>query len=100
MTRSSQHRAVESHRAKLAQRGLVRFELQALKADRDLIRKLARKLIEEGPEAGQLRRTVEQAVGGGAPKTGGILAALRRSPLVGDELDFSRSREEGRHVDL
>jgi hypothetical protein len=32
--------------------------------------------------------------------TGGILAALRRSPLVGVDLDISRPRKEGRKVDL
>lgn len=100
MPSHSQSKAIESYRAKLAQRGFVRFELQTLEGDRDLIRKLARKLSEEGPEAGQLRRVVEQAVVGEPPKTGGILAALRRSPLVGVELDLSRSRDEGRQVDL
>jgi hypothetical protein len=39
-------------------------------------------------------------VAGEPPKAGGILAALRRSPLVGADLDLSRLREEGRKVDL
>ena len=34
------------------------------------------------------------------PAKGGILAALRRSPLVGAELDLERSRESSRSVDL
>jgi hypothetical protein len=33
------------------------------------------------------------------PKNGGILAALRRSPLVGTDLNLARSREGGREVD-
>ena len=33
-------------------------------------------------------------------RKGGILAALRRSPLVGADLDLPRSREAGRKVDL
>jgi len=33
-------------------------------------------------------------------KRGGIVAALRRSPLVGADLDMSRSREIGRIVDI
>ncbi|WP_407181792.1 hypothetical protein [Bradyrhizobium sp. STM 3562] len=37
---------------------------------------------------------------GEPPKPGGILTALRRSPLVGADLDLTRSREEGRKVDL
>jgi hypothetical protein len=31
---------------------------------------------------------------------GGIVAALRRSPLVGQDIDFSRRRVEEREVDL
>nr|WP_249795300.1 hypothetical protein [Bradyrhizobium sp. NBAIM08] len=84
----------------MTKRGIVRFELQALETDRDLIRTLARKLTEEGPEAGDLRRTVQQAVSGEPPKAGGILSALRRSPLVGADLDLTRPREEGRKADL
>lgn len=35
----------------------------------------------------------------GFAEPGGILAALRRSPLVGADLDFSRSHESGRKID-
>ncbi|WP_439402633.1 hypothetical protein ACNJYA_09500 [Bradyrhizobium sp. DASA03068] len=100
MSNNAQKRAIENYRSRLTKRGIVRFELQALKADRDLIRTLARKLTEEGPEAGHLRRTVQQAVSGEPSKPGGILTALRRSPLVGADLDVTRPREEGRKVDL
>jgi hypothetical protein len=54
----AQKRAIENYRSRLTKRGIVRFELQALEADRDLFRTLARKLTEEGPEAGHLRRTI------------------------------------------
>jgi hypothetical protein len=37
---------------------------------------------------------------GELPARGGILAALRRSPLVGEELDLTRPQMEGRPVDL
>jgi hypothetical protein len=33
-------------------------------------------------------------------KKGGILAALRRSPLVGSDLNLARPRIDGRRVDL
>jgi len=36
----------------------------------------------------------------GAPNTGGVLAALRRSPLVGADLDLSRPRIDGRKAEL
>lgn len=100
MNNSAQKRAIENYRSRLTKRGIIRFEIQALERDRDLIRALARKLTEEGQIAGQLRRVVQQAVAGGSPKTGGILAALRRSPLVGADLDLGRPREEGRKVNL
>ena len=101
MSNSAQKRAIENYRSRLTERGIARFEIQALDADRDLLRSpLPGKLTEEGPEAGQLRRTIQQAVAGEPPKAGGILAALRRSPLVGADLDLSRPREEGRKVDL
>lgn len=100
MSNSAQKRALENYRSRLTERGIARFEIQAFDADRDLLRSLARKLTEDSPEAGQLRRTIQQAVMGEPPKAGGILAALRRSPLVGADLDLSRPREEGRKVDL
>jgi hypothetical protein len=96
----AQKRAIANYRSRLTERGIVRFELQAFETDRDLIRTLARKLVEEGPDAGHIRRILQQAVSGEARARGGVLAALRRSPLVGADLDLTRPREEGRTVDL
>jgi hypothetical protein len=97
---SSQRRAIKNYRSRLSKRGLARFEVLGLNADRDLIRSLARRLTEEGPEAERLRAAVTQTIAGEPPKKGGILAALRRSPLVGADLDLTRSREEGRKVEI
>ena len=97
---SSQNRAIQNYRSRLGARGLARFEVLGRDADRELIRSLARRLAEDGPEASKLRAAVTATVAGEPPKTGGILAALRRSPMVGAELDLARSREEGRQVDL
>jgi hypothetical protein len=79
---------------------MVCLELPASEADCDLIRRLARKLTEAGPNAATIRRVVQQAVAGETRGAGGILAALRRSPLVRADLDLTRMREEGREVDL
>ena len=68
--------------------------------DSDLIRSLARRLAADGPEATRLRVAVGQAIAGDPPNKGGILAALRRSPLVGADLDLARPFEEGRKVDI
>lgn len=100
MGNGAQKRAIQNYRARLTQRGFTRFEVMALDSDRELIRTLARRLAEEGPEAEQVRTAVKTAVAGEPPKPGRILTALRRSPLVGAELDLSRPREEGRKVDL
>jgi hypothetical protein len=100
MGNAAQKRAIQNYRARLTQRGFTRFEVMALDSDRELIRTLARRLAEEGPEAEQVRTAVKTAVAGEPPKPGRILTALRRSPLVGAELDLSRPREEGRKVDL
>jgi len=95
---SSQKRAIQNYRSRLGERGLARFEVLARDADRDLIRSLARRLAEEGPEASRLRAAVSQTMSGEPPKKGGVLATLRRSPLVGADLDLTRPREEGRKV--
>jgi hypothetical protein len=97
---SSQKRAIQNYRSRLGERGLARFEVLGRDADRDLIRSLARRLSEDTPEASALRATVSMSIAGDPPKPGGILAALRRSPLVGADLDLSRPREEGRKIDL
>jgi hypothetical protein len=97
---SSQKRAIQNYRSRLGERGLARFEVLGRNADRDLIRSLAKRLSEDTPEASELRATVSKSIAGDPPKPGGILAALRRSPLVSAELDLSRPREEGRKVDL
>ena len=97
---SSQKRAIQNYRARLGERGLARFEVLGRHADRDLIRLLARRLAEDGPEASRLRAAVSETIAGEPPKKGGILAALRRSPMVGADLDLTRPREEGRKADL
>ena len=97
---SSQNRAIQNYRTRLSERGLARFEVLGRDADRDLIRSLARRLAEGGPEASRLRAAVSQSIAGEPPRKGGILAALRRSPLVGADLDVTRPREGGRNVEI
>jgi hypothetical protein len=79
---------------------MARFEVLGLDSDRDLIRSVARQLAEAGPEASQLRSAVTRAVGGEPPQRGGILAALRRSPLVGADIDLTRTRVTGRKIEI
>ncbi len=79
---------------------MARFEVLGRDSDRHLIRSLARRLAEDGPEADRLRTVVSGGVAGGIPKKGGILDALRRSPLVGEDIVPPRPFEPGRKVDL
>jgi hypothetical protein len=97
---TSQKRAVQNYRSRLGERGLARFEVLGRGEDRELIRALARRLAAGGPEAGKLRATVEQLASGEPPRKGGVLAALRRSPLVGADLDLARPHEEGRDAGI
>lgn len=100
MNDTPQRRALRNYRRRLAGRGMARFEVLGLECDRDLIRALARRLAADGPEAGRIRAVVGRALAGEPPGKGGILAALRRSPLVGADLDVRRPMTRGRKVDL
>jgi hypothetical protein len=100
MEDTAQRRALRNYRSRLAKRGLARFEVLGLDADRDLIRSVARRLAEDGPDSAGIRAAIGRTIAGDPPRKGGILAALRRSPLVGADLQFERSRETGRKVDL
>ena len=100
MSNTSQKRAIKNYRNRLHKRGMARFEVLGLDADRDLIRSLARRLAEDGPDASRLRAVVNQTISGEPPRKGGILEALRRSPLVGADIAPVRRFEAGRKVEL
>jgi hypothetical protein len=97
---TSQKRAIDNYRKRLNQRGMARFEVLGLNTDRELIRSLARQLAGDGPESVRIRATVRRTVSGEPPRKGGILSALRRSPLVGADLNLKRPVVAGRKVDL
>jgi hypothetical protein len=100
MGNSSQTRALRNYRSRLTERGMARFEVLGLDSDRDLVRALARRLAEDSPDADRVRETVSRTLAGETPSKGGILRSLRRSPLVGADLDLVRSADAGRKVDL
>jgi transposase len=95
----AQKQAIKNYRRRLRKQGLARFEVLGRHTDRALIRSLAKKLAQDDPEANRLRAEVTRSVSGSAGK-GGILAALRRSPLVGSDLNTLRPVESGREIDL
>lgn len=100
MDDTAQARALKNHRKRLRERGMARFDVLALDADRKLIRSLAKRLAANDPGAKSMRATLNRALAPEKPGKGGILAALRRSPLVGADLDVTRERTHGRKVDL
>ena len=100
MSTTAQKRALNRYRKRLKQRGMARFEVLGLNADRELIRSLARRLADSSPDSVRIRAMVRATISGERSKKGGILNALRRSPLVGAELDLNRTITTGRRVDL
>jgi hypothetical protein len=99
MANTSQKRAIDNYRKRLQKRGMARFEVLGLGADRELIRSLAKRLADDSPESARIRAAVRQTISG-EPNKGGILNALRRSPLVGAELNLERPVTADRKVDL
>ncbi|MER8549927.1 hypothetical protein [Mesorhizobium sp. M0684] len=97
---SSQRRAIQNYRSRLSEKGLARFEVLGRDSDRNLIRSLARRLAEDTEEASRLRLAVSKSMSGEGLDKGRILAALRRSPLAGADIDLTRSHEEGREIDI
>ena len=100
MSDTSQKRAVRNYRQRLNHRGMARFEVLGLKTDRHLIRSLAKRLADPGPDSPRIRDAVRRSISGKTLKKGGILTALLRSPLVGANLHFTRSVTGGCKVDL
>ncbi len=100
MSTTPQKRALNNYRKRLNQRGMARFEVLGRDADRELIRSLAKRLAADGPDSARIRATLRLTISGEPPKKGGILNALRRSPLVGADLDLNRPVAPGRRVDL
>jgi hypothetical protein len=100
MSTTPQKRALKRYRKRLSQQGMARFEVLGLDADRELIRSLARRLAGDAPDSARIRASLRLTISGEQSKKGGILNALRRSPLVGADLDLNRPVTPGRRVEL
>jgi len=75
MSTTPQKRALSRYRKRLNQRGMARFEVLGLGADRELIRSLAKRLAANGPDSLRIRASVRLTISGEQPKKGG-----RRGP--------------------
>jgi hypothetical protein len=100
MAQTAQKRALQNYRHRLRQRGVARFDVLGLDSDRGLIRSLAKRLAENDPDAARIRAVVSQTIAVPKPAKGGIWNALRRSPLVGADLNLKRPRTSGRKIEL
>src|SRR5258707_1074645 len=97
---ASQKRAIASHRRRLNERGLARYEVRGLEQDKELVRKFAKRLTAQDAEAVRLRKEVAQQVFNRSLSGKEIWEALRRSPLVGSGINLEREVTLGRDVDL
>jgi hypothetical protein len=79
---------------------MARFEVLGLDRDRELVRALAKCLAADQSDVAKVRALVRRAISREPPNKGGVFHALRRSPLVGADLEVSRSLTHGRKVDL
>jgi hypothetical protein len=100
MIAPAQKLALKNYRKRLSQRGMARFEVLGLSKDRELLRSLAQRLAENSPESAEIRTAMQRRVGTEPASKGRILAALRRSPLVGAELNLARPYIAGRRIEL
>ncbi len=85
--------------SRLKRQAMTRFKVLGLDRDRELIRSLAKRLAVNDTQANEIRMQVSESVAPSA-KRGRILATLRRSPLVGVDLEISRTIDSGREIDL
>jgi len=100
MGATAQARAVENYRKRLSKRGLARFEVLGLDSDRELVRSLAKLLAENDSKAQEIRAAVCEKIAPDTRKKGGLYEALRRSPLVGADLNLKRPFVKPRKIDL
>jgi hypothetical protein len=98
----SHKRAAKKRRTRIKQQrdDMVRCWMVILKTDLELLRSLASRLAENDSEAARIRAIVARSIADKASSRGGILAALRRSPLVSSNLNVRRSVTDGRRLDF
>lgn len=89
------------HRRRQAARGYRRVELALPNEDVELVRHVAGALRAGGDQAGRLREAMRRVIELHPARTGADLVAfLRSSPLVGEDLVFERDRSPGRSVEF
>jgi len=95
--KSPASQAVKRHRERLAEAGIVRFEIKAPAEHKELIQQIAHALT-SGPDADAVHRNLEAALTPPTRTKGQTLRWLLDSPLAGADIDFTRERVEPREV--
>jgi len=80
--------------------GISRYEVRGLERDKPLVRQLAARLAASDAEAQGLRADLASKLAAPPQSRGGIYAALRRSPMVGADLDLNRDKAADRDPGL
>ena len=104
MVRQPEHegskRRVIRHRARAAAQGSRRVEVTVPPNDAGLVKAVAGLLRAGGDEARMVRDALASMTAIEPARTGAeLLAILRASPLVGEDLTIERDRTRGRVVD-
>jgi len=94
---SAQKKAVERHRKRQKQEGIIRMEINIPESDRELLRKAAENLRAGGVLAEQTRTALSAIIN---PYEGmGLKQLIENAPPL-DMLDLERSTETGRDIEL
>ena len=92
---------VKRHRVRAAAEGLRRVEVAVPANDAGLVKAVAGALRAGGDEARRVRDAFASMTALEPARTGAeLLAFLRTSPLVGEDLTIERDRTTGRAIDL
>ena len=93
---STRQRALQKHRQRLEERGLVRLEVLTSKEDRPLLREVAQRLRDDPGSAEDIRAGLRGLLGPVCgPSRKAVLAAM---PL--DEIDLEREPDPIREIDF
>ena len=98
MSSAAQTQALRNYRKRLAKRGMARFEVLGLAADRELVRNVAKRLAEDTPEAAEIRASLSKTIAHKSREKGGVLVMLQSWPI--GELELKRPFVKPRKIDL
>lgn len=91
---------VDSHEPRRRELDIGRFDVQGFDADNELVSAVARRLAEGDAASGEAGTTIRAQVGPAALECDRILRALRKSALVGADLEDEREIGGGGHIDV